>query len=164
MALGVGKLSSFTTPALFAAIITSACAQIAFMADLYVGALYRPEIIRLLPLVLLSPIVAIPGIIFGVVLVWPVALACAEAVHRLAVMAPRRFRRWVWLVAGAICGMAALYGYAFLVELGRERIGPLLANGAICGIGCATLVRRFAGPDVDDTAAAPNLEQSQSGT
>lgn len=152
--------SPYTVPSLFAALIISGATQIAFMSDLYVGALYAPSLHRLLPMLMFSPIIAIPGMIFGMLIVWPTALLGATITDWIAHrMGPRH--AWpVWLIAGASFGMAALYGYSFLLGLGQARLGHLLINGAICGVGCAALVRRFAGPDVDDRAAGTNDESA----
>lgn len=155
--------TTYTVPALFAALITSGVTQMAFMADLHLGALYRPELGRILPLLLFSPVLVIPALIFAVFVVWPTTLFLAFVAGTIANWTPRRCRWSIWLASGAIGGMAALYGYSFLLDLGQARIGHLLINGAICGVGCAALVLRFHGPDVDDGAAGADLEGADRG-
>jgi hypothetical protein len=156
-------LSDYTVPTLFAALITSALTQIAFMADLYSGALYRPQIGRVLMLVLFSPIIAIPSLIFGMLVVWPTVLILAFLAGSGAERAPTRYRLPTWLVLGALAGMPVLYGYSLMLGWGQARIGHLLINGAVCGIGCATLVYRFLGPDIDDIAAGFDDESADTG-
>jgi len=157
---GAVDFSPYVVPSLFAALIISGVTQIAFMSDLYVGAPYAPSLDRLLPMLLFSPIIAIPGMIFGMLIVWPTALLGATITGWIAHrMGPRRAGPG-WPLAGALFGMAALYGYSFLLGLGQARLGYLLINGAICGVSCAALIRRFAGPDVDDRAAGANDESA----
>jgi hypothetical protein len=156
-------LSDYAVPTLFAALITAALAQIAFMADLYSGALYRPEIGRVLMLVLFSPIVAIPSLIFGMLVVWPTVLVLAFLAGKGAERAPSRYRLPIWLAMGALTGMPVLYGYSFLLGLGQARLGHLLKTALYAALDAPHSSIAFSGRTLttsppDSTTKAPMLK------
>lgn len=143
---------SYAKPALVAALLTAICTQIAFMSDLYFGSLYLPDIGKLLPSIMLSPIVCIPGLLFGLFFVWPVALYMAHLADWLAIRHMPKPDWPIWLGLGAVSGPIALFVYSFFLGLGQILWLALIANGVLCGITCAAILRSLAKPGVDGSA------------
>ncbi|GEM_PF-1226917 len=154
------RFSSHLLPALYAAILTSLLAAYIFCADLYVGALYAPDPGTMLAFIPAMLILGIPSALFGLFAVWPLTLIAAELVARLARNRSPRQVWTIWLTSGAVLGGPALFLYSFPLRLGQAMLGPLLLNGALLGIVCAALVRKFAGPQIDDTAIALDPESA----
>ncbi|MBN8817360.1 MAG: hypothetical protein J0I80_01415 [Sphingomonas sp.] len=154
------RFSSFTNPALVAAVITSLLACYAFSTGIYFGAFYWPEPMKMLLFVPVMLFLAIPISIFAMLAVWPVAVASSEIADRLVHHLKPRHDWPVWLLTGAVIGGPALFLYSFPLQLGQAMLGPLLLNGALIGVFCAALVRKFAGPQIDDAAVLLDDERT----
>jgi hypothetical protein len=145
-------------PALYGALVISFIAFVTFGSDLYVGAPYSPDFAQLSQFIAAAPFVVMITSLFGLLAVWPVAIVAAQGAAWL-IRHGWPQRDWsVWLLMGALTGGPALFAYSFLLGLGHAMLGPLLLNGAILGLVCAALVRKFAGPQVSDAAAFADLE------
>lgn len=145
-------ISTYALPSLYASLIVSVFAGIAFTSDLYIGALYPPDLADVLGAFITSPLFAIPAALFGLVAIWPVATISAEATA-LLIRRTALHRDWsIWLLSGALIGAPMLLLYSFPLRLGQTMIGPLFANGALFGMACAAIVRKFAGPQIDEPA------------
>lgn len=161
--MGYGKPHRFShhaLPALYGAILTSLIAAYMFSTDLYIGALHAPDPEMMLAFIPAMLVLGALAALFAFFAVWPVALVAAELVASRT-RSQKAYNDWaVWLSAGAILGGPALFFYSFPLGLGQAMVGPLLLNGALLGMVCAALVRKFAGPQINDASIAANFESA----
>lgn len=106
------------------------------------------------------PFAFIPGCIFGLFAIWPVALVAVFIAEKAEQIWPWRQGWPAWLFVGALLGGPAMYAHSFLLGLGQDLLLPLLANGVFCGLFCAAMTRFLVGPDILDARGYVDHERS----
>lgn len=156
----IRERSRHTTKALIASAITGGLAALSIVAEFYIGSYYGPIDLNEATLLALA-VSFLPGAMFGFFAIWPAALILIPVTERLEQTWPQCSGWLAWLTVGAVAGGPLLFLYSFPLGLGQDLLLPLIANGAVCGVVCAAILRGLLGPNIIYSAIGFDEECAQ---